>query len=259
MIYSVVAALAWIVNLVEWLFWSHTATYLLVILLLVVAFGAQGLTFMIYGQREFCYDDAIAGNCSLEFGAYMSIAATGAFYVAAIVWCCMPRTPPFCIAPAKTNNPTSVQQSQDYNEFYGANTVADMLEYKESNQNQPPEDFEPASVYDMGAAEPTSPWADSQNRAPIPKQQPQQRYYSGGGPNEGDASSVPPGFYPADDPKFGFQEPADPAWTPSASGADPFSGTTPMQHAEFDNPFLIDDSLPPTNPTSRPAYGNLQG
>lgn len=47
------AALAWIVNILEWLFWSHPCTYFTAFTLLFVAFVAQGLTFLVYGQNEF--------------------------------------------------------------------------------------------------------------------------------------------------------------------------------------------------------------
>jgi hypothetical protein len=49
------AALAWLLNGVEWLWWSNQCTYVLVICLLMLAFSVQGLTFMIYGQKEFWY------------------------------------------------------------------------------------------------------------------------------------------------------------------------------------------------------------
>ena len=260
---------------------------MLTVVMLLMAFGAQGLTFMMYGQREFCFDDGVAGDCTLEFGAYMSIAATAALYVAAIVWCCMPRSAPFCIAPGKNNSDleTTAQKSQDYNEFFGANTVADMLEYKGSNnpRTTTPQPFEPASVYDMGAAEQpatSSAWASSQLRAPIPQQQQQQAQYDHLSIiSELDESTLPPpGFFAADDPSYGFQAattsttaaaalpirrdtPEDlnsaAAWTPNPYGGDPFAA--PIQSADFDNPFLLDSSIPPVDPASRPAYGNLQG
>jgi hypothetical protein len=256
------------INIMEWLVFSHHSTYLAVVILLLLAFTAQGLTFMIYGQREFCFDDKTAGECSLELGGYMAIAATCAFYAAAIVWCCMPRTDPFCRAQGKNNNlEANAQQSQDYNEFYGANTVANMLEYNEANKGPPPS-LEPESVYDSGAAEPVmSPWADSQNRAPIP--QIQQSHTD-------DSSSLPPGFFPADDPAYGFQEEIIQqdsggfvghvaSWTSSNQNdgqnyqhAASFSPLAPPVE-EFDNPFIIDENLPAGNPASRPAYGNLQG
>ena len=266
---------------------------MMAVVMLLIAFAAQGLTFMIYGQREFCFNDAVAGDCTLEFGAYLSLAATAALYVAAIVWCCMPRSAPFCIAPGKNPSDlqTTAQKSQDYNEFFGANTVADMLEYKESNQPQyqrtTSQPFEPASVYDGGAAEQpsrnTSPWASSQLRGPIPQQQQQQQQsqqYDGLSIiSEMDESITqpPPGFFPADDPSYGFQTPAPAgaalpirrdtpddlnsaaAWTPNPYGGDPFAVAAPIQSADFDNPFLLDNSIPPVDPASRPAYGNLQG
>ena len=55
------AAMAWLINLVEWLFWSNTCTYLMAVAMLICSFGMQGMTFMIYGQREFWY------VCSFEF------------------------------------------------------------------------------------------------------------------------------------------------------------------------------------------------
>ncbi len=47
------AAVAWLINLVEWLFWSNTCTYQLVVLFLIFSFAMQGITFMVYGQTEF--------------------------------------------------------------------------------------------------------------------------------------------------------------------------------------------------------------
>lgn len=48
-------AMAWLINLIEWLFWSNTCTYLMAVAMLICSFGMQGMTFMIYGQREFWY------------------------------------------------------------------------------------------------------------------------------------------------------------------------------------------------------------
>jgi hypothetical protein len=57
------AALAWIINLIEWLFWSNQCTYVLVVILLMMGFTIQGLTFMIYGQQEFWYVIAFVSVC----------------------------------------------------------------------------------------------------------------------------------------------------------------------------------------------------
>jgi len=259
------AAMALIINMVEWFFWSNTFTYIVAIGFLLIAFAGQGLTFMVYGQREFCHDNDVGGDCTMELGSYMSIAATAAFYVSAIVWCCMPRSQPFCCTKENKNTESNAEKSQDYNDFFGANTVADMLDYKESNRYSRP--MEPASVYDTGAAEQTtsSPWADSRNADPIPQQRPAVR--GGGG--------LPPGFYAADDPNYGFQGDTfrrEPSGGSSGSyhnyqqqqsgGVDPYGISAPMQHSEFDNPFVLDNNLPSSSDAaaaSRPAYGNLQG
>ena len=37
------------------------------------------------------FDENKSVSCRLEFGAIMSITAAAAFYVASVVWCCMPR------------------------------------------------------------------------------------------------------------------------------------------------------------------------
>jgi hypothetical protein len=48
-------AVAWLINLLEWLFWSNQCTYVLAVAALMMAFSIQGLTFLIYGQRQFWY------------------------------------------------------------------------------------------------------------------------------------------------------------------------------------------------------------
>ena len=43
---------------------------------------------------EYSFDDEATEECSLEIGAILSIAAAGAFYLASVIWCCMPRSTP---------------------------------------------------------------------------------------------------------------------------------------------------------------------
>lgn len=253
------AALAWLLNLIEWFFWSHTCTYTLVVVLLLVAFSAQGLTFMIYGQREFCFDDQVAGDCQIEFGAYMAIAATAAFYSAAIVWCCMPRNPPFCVGqpPPKAN-----KGEDDENEFYGAHTRAMLQDDEDADYNNygntAPKELEPSSVYDQGASENVG-WADSNNRGGIPQRSADDKdYYK--------HNSNPPPMAPVvESPPAEWDTPPSHDrsidWIANNNNGDLLASSSQDPAGDdFDNPFLLDDSnLPPEDPAHRPAYGNLQG
>jgi len=85
------AIMAFVINLQEWVCCRNSCSYLVAFLMLFLAFVGQGMTFMIYGQKEFCFDENKSVSCRLEFGAIMSITAASAFYVASVVWCCMPR------------------------------------------------------------------------------------------------------------------------------------------------------------------------
>jgi len=288
-------AMAWLINMIEWLFWSNTFTYLMAVLMLIASFGMQGMTFMIYGQREFCFDDNIAGECQMGMGAYMSIAAAGAFYIASVVWCCMPRSAPFCIARGNKGINKKAENSKDYDEFYAANT------FETANTNPaPPQELENSNDYYTPSGESSSlPWADSDNRPPIPNapivdaesqysgamvpmQAPYGNYSTNGGmvpmqpqlqPSSSSfTTSTPMGYGsssstggppagmsgPMVTPYDGSSGPINVGWQDHTSSWTGHEVSNPMNatHEEpFANPFALEDPMP----ANRPAYGNLQG
>lgn len=62
------AILAFVINLQEWVCCRNSCSYLVAFLMLFLAFVGQGMTFMIYGQKEFWYDpNRNKINCLLFF------------------------------------------------------------------------------------------------------------------------------------------------------------------------------------------------
>lgn len=185
----------------------------------------------------------------MEFGAIMSIAATGAFYIASIVWCCMPRTPPFCIAVGNKNTQTNAEKSQDYNEFYGANTFETT-----ATQERPAYELENSKdYYSPSGEEGGAAWADSDNRPPIPNE-PQ---YAASNTSY---TSAPPSDFGA---PMGSTTPSAPvgAWqdhTQEWTGHDVSNPMNATHDEPFANPFVLEEAGT-TTPMDRPAYGNLQG
>lgn len=79
-------------------------SYFLTWLCLVLAVAAQGGTFLVYGQSEFCVDDGTI-NCDFGLGAILSLVAAGSYYVALNVYCCMPRIEPYYKYASRNQQP----------------------------------------------------------------------------------------------------------------------------------------------------------
>lgn len=198
----------------------------------------------------------------------MGITATAAFYVSSIVWCCMPRSDPFCCAKGNRNIERQQQQQQneekskDYNSFYGANT------FETQDTNKVESQFNDTTTPSVADTMASNSWANSDNRGLIPQQQQHQpssdfgapmgygNNYSGGGSYE--ASPMDPPAYNA-----AAAPPAE-AWQDHTAEWSTHDTTNPM-NATHDEPFANPFSLEEPNaggtgyPPSRPAYGNLQG
>ena len=64
------AIMAFVINLQEWVCCRNSCSYLVAFLMLFLAFVGQGMTFMIYGQKEFWYDpNRNKINCLLFFSS----------------------------------------------------------------------------------------------------------------------------------------------------------------------------------------------
>ena len=226
------------------------------------------------------FDDTVAGECKMEMGAFMSIAAAVAFYIASVVWCCMPRSAPFCIARGNKGINKKAANSKDYDDFYAANT----FETTKTNEG-PPQELENSNDYYTPSGESTSlPWADSDNRPPIPNtpivdaesqyvgstrvpMQPQLQSSFNNTPMGAPIQQPPPPVYgnalsastgPMVTPYDGSSGPVHGAWQDHTSTWTGHDVSNPMNatHEEpFANPFAIDEQ--PV--AGRPAYGNLQG
>jgi hypothetical protein len=95
------AACAWLMSLAELLFGRFRGSFILPIILFLLACFVQGATFFMYGQLDVCHRDteidsgdqvfAISNSCQLSFGAFLSIAAGFSYYLASILLCCFPR------------------------------------------------------------------------------------------------------------------------------------------------------------------------
>lgn len=229
-------------------------------------------------------------------GAYMSIAAAGAFYIASVVWCCMPRSAPFCIARGNKGINKKAENSKDYDEFYAANT------FETANTNpSPPQELENSNDYYTPSGESSSlPWADSDNRPPIPNtpivdaesrysgamvpmMQPPMHSSSYGSSNGGMVPMQPelqssyhtPMGAPVQQPMYGGGSGSvvsGPMVTPFDGSSGPIhvgwqDHTTSWTGHEVTNPMNATHEEPFANPfamdeqpmAGRPAYGNLQG
>ncbi len=212
------------------------------------------------------FDDRIAGECKLEFGAYMSIAASAAFYFTSIVWCCMPRSPPFCIAQGNQGIDRAPENGKDYHEFYAANTF-------ETTTTNPPQELENQHDYYTPSGETTEkPWADSDNRPPIPSVPVVEPPYAMTEhvpvvePPYAMTGHVPPSYdtrsmamtttteMPAPMPD-GFQD-----HTAQWMGHDTSNPMNATHDEPFANPFVVEEPMAgAVSSPGRPAYGNLQG
>ena len=151
--------LAFLINLLEWVFCIGTFSYFLTFAMLFIAFVAQGLTFLVYGENNFwcvwnnasnaqkddassrrnltfskhpslfspcllyiyypqydSFDDLTSADCQLKIGAILSIAASGAFYLASVIWCCMPRPDPACSKKATATKNLDLEDNKDSEE-----------------------------------------------------------------------------------------------------------------------------------------------
>jgi hypothetical protein len=95
------------------------------------------------------FDQDVSAGCSLELGAILSISAAGAFYVASVVWCCMPRPHPMC---------KRLKEVERYDEPKSRDLAKEV----------PPAELEPD---EMPAATVANSWQDVENRKPSFNQQ----------------------------------------------------------------------------------------
>jgi hypothetical protein len=100
----------------------------------------------------------------------MSIAATSAFYLASIVWCCMPRSDPFCIA--KGNHKGISKDDDDArggtDDFYVTSPMNDTTTpnnetFETGGSSSPTQQHEDYGTPNAGASN-NNAWADSDNR-----------------------------------------------------------------------------------------------
>jgi len=188
------AALAFFFNVMEWCCCKLQLTFFLTFFLLFLGFVGQGMTFMVYGQTEFCFDDNATEDCSLELGAYLSIAAASAFYAASVMWCCMPRAQPIMQRGRKSASGDSDDTKRDVEEpqkpvdrdappdAEGSHTWQsfDKSAFGQSRSGSGSYEDEPepeyaSSSHFQGDSTTTSPTVEVQQQSPYEQQQQQQQ------------------------------------------------------------------------------------
>mmetsp|Transcript_22500 Transcript_22500/g.36345 ORF Transcript_22500/g.36345 Transcript_22500/m.36345 type:complete len:282 (-) Transcript_22500:357-1202(-) len=109
-----IAASSWLLSLTELLVGKFCGSFLIPVLLFMLACFAQGTTFFMYGQLDVCFKDAdadldqstvISNSCQLSFGAFLSIAAGFCYYLSSVLLCCLPR-PDGCCCKSKDDEGT---------------------------------------------------------------------------------------------------------------------------------------------------------
>lgn len=255
-------AIAFFLNLLEWFCYSRAWTYFVAVTCLILACCFQGLSFIIYGQREFCFDKVISADCELEIGAILSMSAAGTFYVATIAWCCLSRLPPLCCkhrAPSRDNS-SKITGNSSY--LVGA---PDVPENHRSASNEFPIMGSGAAPWDaQQQRQPQNPFGDFQPQTSLFTEE--QQYggsqwvlptspspYQDEQPSYADSSYAQPQYQAPRSRQLppSWQLPTAP-WDPN----DPYgnSGTS----GSYDNPFASGASQAPSYEYQRPAYGNLQ-
>eukprot|EP00934_Nitzschia_sp_Nitz4_P004190 Nitzschia sp. Nitz4//scaffold342_size18221//3533//4729//NITZ4_008793-RA/size18221-snap-gene-0.24-mRNA-1//-1//CDS//3329548571//4180//frame0 len=226
------AALGGIMSTVECLFLgSTTCTLGLIGFCLNMGGIVQSLTFIIYGQSEFCFGSGVANDCQLGGGAIYSICAAGCFYFSALLWCCLPRV----VRPSSSKRRAEESGGEDYYIGQGAHVATD----EEAQQNNA---FESDTI--MGGS-PSSPnmWASS-DQGDI-------QATATGSSNWQDEAEQPAAPSPA---PAGWQDHTT-EWT----AHDTTNPTGSTYNDPYANPFLSEEDRAGGHyPPQRPAYGNLQ-
>lgn len=145
---------AWLMALAELLLGKFCGSFILPIILLLLACFVQGATFFMYGQLDVCHRDTeidsgdkvfvISNSCQLSFGAFLSISAGFSYYLVSILLCCLPRPNRCCCGnddAAKTSErkePLTRNRDQQQSKISGSSSAASSGDGDEENNPPPP-------------------------------------------------------------------------------------------------------------------------
>ena len=111
------ALCAMLLTVIEIFFGTFCGSFLIPLLLFLLVFAVQGLTFFAYNESGVCFrteqsDELIQNSCQLSSGAFLSMSAAFAYYICAVLICCLPRPVSRCTSRASSfGSPTHKRQT----------------------------------------------------------------------------------------------------------------------------------------------------
>ena len=114
------AACATLLTAVELLFGKFFGSFLLPLVLYLLAFAVQGLTFFMYNEKNVCFrldtslsDELIQNSCQLSSAAFLSMTAGFSYYICTVLICCLPRPLHHCVSYAQSKESASTGIGSD--------------------------------------------------------------------------------------------------------------------------------------------------